>query len=98
MKDATSYLEAHEGPAPHAVAELLSCDTVAECYDGVSSDLYESLWRAINDVEETVEAEMCGSRVEYSQSNGLTVADRWACFTVAEKLEINQILANEEDE
>ena len=98
MTDATIYLEAQESPAPHPVAELLSCDEFAECYDGVPFDLYKSLWNAINDIEETVEAEMCGSRVEYSQSNGLTIADRWACFTLAEKLEINQILATEEDE
>ena len=94
-KEITDALELN-GPVPHQSAELLSCDQVAECYDGVSPDLYESLWNAIDDVEETVEAEMCGSRVEYSQSNGLTIADRWACFTVAEKLEINQVLANEE--
>ena len=40
---------------PHWMAEHVSCDQLAECYEGVSQELYRRLYEALQNVKETAE-------------------------------------------
>mgnify|MGYP003152711673 CR=1 FL=1 len=77
---------------PHENAQYVSCDQMAECYDGVSSELYQRLWEALQNAEETVPAENCGSSYEYRECNKTRVADHWDFFTEDERVQINAVI------
>ena len=76
---------------PHWEAEYTSRDQLAEAYEGVSPELYERLWEALENVKETVPAEECGSSYEYHSCNGTLVSDHWEFFTEDERAEINEV-------
>ena len=73
------------------MAELYSCDQVAECMD-VSAELYTALWAALDGVVATVSAENCSSSFELAHCNGTTVAARWDCFTNTQQNELFALL------
>ena len=73
------------------MADLYSCDEVAECMT-VSRDLYKALWLALGAYERTVDAENCGSSIEFNQLNRTTIKDKWDCFTDNQKTELSELL------
>jgi hypothetical protein len=81
-----------ENTQPHWMAEHVSCDQLAECYEGVSQELYRRLYEALQNVKETVPAENCGSQHEYNECNGTMVSYHWEFFTEDERAEINEAL------
>lgn len=75
------------------MAHLYSCDEVAECMT-VSRELYKALWLALGAYERTVNAEDCGSSVEFNQLNRTTIKDKWDCFTDNQKTELSNLLSH----
>lgn len=73
------------------MADMYSCDQVAECMD-VSAELSTALWAALDGVVATVSAENCSSSFELAQCNGTTVAARWDCFTSTQQDELFELL------
>ena len=76
-----------------AMADMYSCDEVAECMT-VSRELYKALWLALETSEQTVNAEDCGSSVEFNQLNHTTIKDKWNCFTDNQKTELSNLLSH----
>ena len=76
-----------------ARADMYSCDEVAECMT-VSRELYKALWLALETSEQTVNAEDCGSSVEFHQLNHITIKDKWNCFTDNQKTELSNLLSH----
>lgn len=76
--------------------DFLTLDEVAECYDGISKDLYSKLWRLTSECEKAKTARPLGG----DGSNGTTeepiigggyaneLGQAWSLFTDAEKAEI----------
>jgi|TARA_X000001382_G_scaffold128928_1_gene119735 hypothetical protein len=65
---------------PNKIFEFWSCDEIAECVDGVSEDLYRSLWRMVG---------------QEQSRDSLVVADIWNKFSDEEKLELNSLKVGE---
>ena len=64
---------------PNKVFEFWSCDEIAECVDGVSEDLYRSLWNKIDGRARRIVADR---RI-------------WNKFSDEEKLELNSLKVGE---
>ncbi len=76
---------------PHGWLSFHSCDTIAECWDGVSSALYRALWNAMDhakplseqiDIEESAPGDAIGLN---------TPVEFWHLFTDDEKTALNAI-------
>lgn len=76
---------------PHDWLDGPSCDTIAECWDGVSTELYQALWGAMDhakplseqiDIEESCPNDAVGLN---------TTVEFWDKFTDAQKVELNAL-------
>jgi len=80
----------------------ISLDQLAECYEGISRDLYKKLWNLIPAKEETLSAEERAERFENSyeesSNDGTLVSSHWDKFTSDEKRAINAAIEKEEEQ
>ncbi len=81
---------------PHDWLRYYSCDTIAECMDGVSPELYQALWGAMS------HAKPLGDQIDIEESSpcdaiGInTPVEFWHLFTDDEKAALNAIAAEAE--
>jgi hypothetical protein len=85
--------------SPHAAFEVITCDQVAECWDGVYKneavpDLYEQLWACVPE-KASFDREDCGPADVVGVD---CVADAWAKFTPEAQVELNRLAAAQEIE
>ena len=82
--------------------KYISLDQLAECYEGISRDLYKKLWNLIPAKEETLSAEERAERFENSyeesSNDGTLVSSHWDKFTSDEKRAINAAIEKEEEQ
>lgn len=84
--------ESPEPMKPNCVFDIVRPDEVAECWDGVTDDLYRALWACVNDYK--------APRPEVSEEPCIgmdSVADFWDRFTDADKAALNALAAERGD-
>ena len=79
---------------PHAAFKYIRADEVAECWDGVGTELYTTLWnkivplqKAIPNREDTGPADHVGHEA---------LAAHWHVLSLADQIELNALAAREE--
>ena len=70
--------------APHSTFEFIRPDEVAECWDGISDDLYRALWRCVDHFKGPTPEE--AEEPIYGQN---AVEEFWDRFTDEEKTALN---------
>ena len=79
---------------PHPVFEIYRADEVAECWEGVTRELYISLWTKVVPIQKGIpNLEDSGPMDHVGFEN---VASHWDRFTEDEQRELNR-LADERD-
>ena len=76
-------------------AEYCTPDQMAECMDGVSDELYRTLWIAVNDHEKEYGVKDYEEPID--MYNDMSLAAMWGRFTNKERVQINAILSKEDD-
>ena len=77
---------------PHDLFKYRSADEVAECWDGVSAELYKALW---NDVVHVMPVTDVGENDCYDFDDTNVLANYWHLLSEAHQVELNA-LAHEE--
>lgn len=79
---------------PHQWFEIVTPDTVAECWDGVysSGNLYETLWSCVDDYKK-VDREDCGPHDVIGLNS---VKDFWDRFTEEQQNKLNELAIRRE--
>jgi len=80
---------------PVMAAEYCTPDQMAECMDGVSDELYRTLWIAVNDHEKEYGVKDYEEPID--MYNDMSLAAMWGRFTNKERVQINAILSKEDD-
>lgn len=78
----------------HEDAEFVSLDQLAECYDGLSKELYKKLWDMMPKRTHTDYGDF-GSQYEMNCANGTLIDEHWDKFTEDEQAMINKALDNQ---
>ncbi len=73
---------------PHDLFKYRSADEVAECWDGVSADLYKALW---NDVVHVMPFTRPGEDDTYDFDDSNVLANFWHLLTDEHKVELNEL-------
>jgi hypothetical protein len=73
---------------PHQTFDIVRPDEVAECWDGIGTDLYRSLWACVNSYKAPSPEE--SEEPCYGMD---CVADFWDRFTDDEKAALNEAAA-----
>lgn len=79
----------------HSDASFVSADTIAECYEGVSDELCKRLWASLDAQPDPLDSFECDDIVHWKERNA--IANTWDFFTDEEKIEINQIIKENND-
>jgi hypothetical protein len=72
---------------PHSAFEVVTPDTVAECWNGVDDELYRALWNCTSKYEE-VDTEDCGPGDVVGINS---VSDFWAEFSHEQQVRLNEL-------
>ena len=75
----------------HESAEFVSLDQLAECYDGISTELYKKLWNLMPKETHSDYGDF-GSQYEMNCANGTLIDDHWDKFTEEQQSMINKAL------
>lgn len=81
---------------PNAMFETIRADEVAECWDGVSSELYQALWNKIVPHQKPIpNLEDSGPSDHVGYEN---LSAHWNRLTEEEQVELNRLAAKEDEE
>ena len=81
---------------PLPEADFISPDSIAECFDGVSDELYRRLWASLEVQPDPLDSFECDDIVHWKERN--SIVHVWDFFTEEEQVEVNRLIKKEEDE
>jgi hypothetical protein len=76
---------------PHPTFETIRADEVAECWDGVSKDLYFALWNKIVPHQKSIPQEILEDSGPHDHIGRENLASHWDKLTEEEQTLLNEL-------